>query len=94
MRKCPAERALHVKRVRPDTVVKYAGRVNEFLVWAESLKFRVKSVRKADRAMATYFDQLFEDGCALTIASYTLFGYIVLRICELFQTNLKETCSR
>ena len=68
--------------------------MNDFLVRAQSLKVRVKSVREADRAMTTYFDQLFADGCALTIASYTLFGYIVLRICELFQTNLKETCSR
>lgn len=29
--------------------------------------------------MSIYFDQLFEDGCTLSTASYTLFGYIALK---------------
>ena len=59
--------------------MRYADSVDDFLQWAQNKKIQVKSDRQADKAMAIYFDQVFEDGCPLTVASYTLFGYIVLR---------------
>ena len=65
LERCPAERALRVKRVRPDTIVRYADSVDDFLQWAQSKRLQVKSDRQADKAMARYFDQVFEDGCPL-----------------------------
>lgn len=68
-----------MKRVRPDTILKYADSVDAFLAWVRDNKLKLTTERQADKLMARYFDGIFDDGLPLSVASYTLFGYIVLK---------------
>ena len=54
--------------------------VGSFLRWAEQQRHKVRAPKDADRAMAIYFDKLFEDCASFSDASYTLYGFIVLRM--------------
>lgn len=68
-----------MKQVRPDTLIKYAEHVDDFLDWVKVAKRRIRSDREADKMMAVYFDPFFEDSASQTTASYTLFGYLTMR---------------
>lgn len=69
LKRCPPERRLRVKRVRADIVLHYAESVDHFLEWYRKHNRISCNSGNVDRAMSTYFDQLFEDGCTLSAAS-------------------------
>ena len=73
------ERMLRVKRVKPSTLVLYDSHVQQFVGWALDNKRRLTSLKAVDKILAIYFNMLFEDGVSMTVASYTLFGWITLR---------------
>eukprot|EP00435_Cladocopium_sp_Y103_P003230 s1575_g1.t1 len=79
LKRCPPERKLRLKRVRADTVLHYAESVDRFLDWCRRYGRRSTDASRVDRSMSIYFDHLFEDGCAMSAASYTLFGYLALK---------------
>eukprot|EP00435_Cladocopium_sp_Y103_P009768 s2772_g2.t1 len=75
------ERLLRVKRISAKTVVLYNQRVTEFLSWASAQRVVVgSSERRLDINMSKYFNELYEDGEAYNVASYTLFGFIALKM--------------
>lgn len=65
--------------MQPQTLLKYAESVDSFLAWARSSRLSTKTDRGADKALARYLHSLFEDGVALTVGSYAVYGYIVLK---------------
>lgn len=71
---------LRVKRVQPRTICLYSDHVQDFLDWAKSHKQSVQGDQKVDIAMSRYFLALYEDGEAMNAASYTLFGWICLKM--------------
>ena len=75
------ERVLRVKRVKPRTIILYSDHIDSFRHWAASCKLSIKSERACDVAMSRYFNMLFEDGLAMNVASYTLFGWICFKMC-------------
>ena len=74
------ERMLRVKRIKPKTLVAYANFVEQFLEWCKVSKRRNVCGQNADKHMAIYFNALFDDGEPMNTASYTLFGWIALRV--------------
>ena len=74
------ERRLRVKRIQACTVIKYAESADNFEQWCKHHRRSFKGDVRADRSMSVYFDALFEDGAEKTAASYTLFGFIALRM--------------
>ena len=80
LNKVKPERLLRVKRVKPNTVIAYNQHVQRFLTWVNARRLNVTVDSKVDRAMAIYLNMLYEDGEALNTASYTLFGFIALKM--------------
>ena len=80
MRTIRPERLLRVKRIKQKTLLTYADHVEDFLKWCSTHERSYKTLRQADVSMATYFNMLFDDGSAQNTASYTLFGWITLRV--------------
>ena len=75
------ERLLRLRRISAKTVVLYNQRVAEFLSWASAQQVMVgSSERRLDINMSKYFNELYEDGEAYNVASYTLFGFIALKM--------------
>lgn len=71
---------LRVKRVQPRTICLYSDHVQSFVEWAGLFKLSLLGDRKVDITMSKYFLALFEDGEAMNAASYTLFGWICLKM--------------
>lgn len=65
--------------MQPATVLRYDEHITAFLDWCFQNNYRTSSCRDVDKALSCCFHALFQDGCTVTSASYTLFGYIVLR---------------
>lgn len=76
------ERLLRVKRISKRTVLQYHLRNTQFLDWCKrhGRGSSVGNERKLDTAMSIYFNYLYEDGEAYNVASYTLFGFIALKM--------------
>ncbi len=80
MAKIPPERKLRVKRISPKTVLQYHEHVSAFCEWCKLRHRSTHTQALVDKAMAIYFNELFEDGSSMNEASYTLFGWICLRM--------------
>ena len=80
MRQIRPERQLRVKRIKPKTVLLYDDHVTGFLAWMKQNRKRGTDSDSIDRHMSIYFNLLFEDGEGYNVASYTLFGWIALRM--------------
>lgn len=75
----PRHVQLKAMRVKDITLSKYKGCVEQFLQYALKQRWTLNSLDKTDIRLAEYFTELCEQGCAYNLASYTLFGYILLR---------------
>ena len=75
----PRHMQLKAMRVKDPTLCKYKGCVEQFLEYAVKQRWTLNSLDKTDIRLAEYFTELCEQGCAYNLASYTLFGYILLR---------------
>ena len=69
-------------RVKDPTLKKYKGCVDQFLQLAVRRRWNISTVDLADKRLAEYFLELCEEGSAYNIASYTLFGYLLLKTDE------------
>ena len=78
----PRHRQLKALRVQDATLVKYKGCVEKFLDTAAQRRWSVRNVILADKHMSEYFAELCEEGCTYNLASYTLFGYLMLQTDE------------
>ena len=78
--KITPERMLRVRRIRPVTLLQYADHVDDFVAWARRNKFGLSTDHKVDIAMSTFFNALFEDALGMNVASYSLFGWICLKM--------------
>lgn len=58
---------------------KYKEEVDKFLTVAANRRWSLKNDSKVDEHLSVYFADLFEDGATYNTASYTLFGYILLK---------------
>lgn len=74
------ERMLRVRRIKPRTLLAYDMYVRQFLDWCKRSHRSVTTSRAVDGHLACYFNMLFDDGEAMSIASYTLFGWITLKM--------------
>lgn len=70
---------LRALRVRDPTLCKYKEEVDKFLTVAANRRWNLKSDSKTDEHLSVYFADLFEEGATYNTASYTLFGYILLK---------------
>lgn len=80
MAKIPPERLLRVKRISPKTVLQYHKHISAFYEWCRLHHRSTRTQALVDKALAIYFNELFEDSCSMNEASYTLFGWICLRM--------------
>ena len=74
------ERLLRIKRIQARTLLLYDDHVQLFLQWVKHRKANLKSESLVDKWMSIFFHALFEDGAPQNTASYTLFGWIALRM--------------
>ena len=74
------ERRLRIKRVKKATLFTYDDRVQDFIAWAHRRKKSLVGATAVDRCMSVYFNDLFCDGEGINFASYTLFGWIALKM--------------
>lgn len=74
------ERKLRVKRIKKATLLQYDGCVKSFTRWAAQSKRSLSTSDKVDAAMSIYFHELFEADSSFNLASYTLFGWIALKM--------------
>ena len=74
------ERLLRIKRIQARTLLLYDDHVQHFLQWVKHRKANLKSESLVDKWMSIFFHALFEDGAPQNTASYTLFGWIALRM--------------
>lgn len=79
-KKLPRHRQLRALRVRNPTLVKYEEAVVSFEKYARRRRMVLSSPSKTDVALAEYCVDLYEDGEPYNMASYALFGFIVLRV--------------
>ena len=80
MAKIPPERLLRVKRVSPKTVLQYHEHISAFCEWCRLHHRYTRTQTLVDKALAIYFNELLEDSCSMNEISYTLFGWICLRM--------------
>lgn len=62
--------------------MKYDDAVTHFEAYARRRRFKFRTWQQTDVVLAEYFADLYEDGEPYNEASYTLFGYILLRTSE------------
>ena len=74
------ERLLRVKRIQARTLLLYDDHVQHFLEWCRHRKANLKSETLIDKWMSIFFHALFEDNAPQNTASYTLFGWIALKM--------------
>ncbi len=74
------ERKLRVRRIKKATLLQYDGCVKTFTRWAAESKRSLATSDKVDVAMSIYFHELFETDSSFNLASYTLFGWIALKM--------------
>lgn len=68
--------------MKDPTLIKYKGCVDQFLEEAARRRWSLRTVAQADKKMSEYFTELCEEGSSYNLASYTLFGYLLLRTDE------------
>eukprot|EP00435_Cladocopium_sp_Y103_P017187 s872_g4.t1 len=78
----PKHRQLKALRVQDVTLVKYKSCVEQFLATCAKRRWSLRNVQLADKHMSEYFAELCEEGCTYNLASYTLFGYLMLQTDE------------
>lgn len=78
----PRHLQLKSLKVKDPTLKKYTGCVDQFLEVARNNRWDISNVNLADVRMSEYFAELCESGAAYNTASYTLFGYLLLRCDE------------
>ena len=76
----PRHRQLRALRVRNPTLVKYEEAVVAFEKYARRRRMVLNNLSKTDKALAEYCVDLYEDGEPYNMASYALFGFLVLRV--------------
>lgn len=74
------ERRLRVSRVGHTTLVRYHQHVVLFQDWCKSNKRAFSTERQVDVSMSIFFNFLVDDGASHSMGSYTLFGWIALRM--------------
>ena len=75
----PANKRLRASMVKPKTLGLYSYAVEEFEAWCGSkLQTRVDH-DKLDKLLTAFIHELCEDARPITDASYTIFGWILLR---------------
>lgn len=74
------ERQLRIRRVKRATLFTYDDRVQDFIGWAGRRRKSLLTATAVDRSMSVYFNELFCDGEGINFASYTLFGWIALKM--------------
>ena len=75
------ERRLRVSKVSDVTLLRYHSHVLDFLHWVNLRKRKLVSTeRQVDIAMSTYFNEQFEDDRSFSLGSYTLYGWIALKM--------------
>ena len=80
LNRVPKERRLRVMRVKRCTLLNYHSHVEDFKQWCHYHKRKFSNPVAADKSMSVYFLHLYEDGNAVSFASYTLFGWITLML--------------
>ena len=76
----PKERQLRVRRVSKPTLFQYHEHCLAFIEWCKLRHRTFSSHNAADKSMSIYFLELFEDGASFNVASYSLFGWITLKL--------------
>ena len=66
-------------RVKDPTLLKYNERVLAFEAYCRNKRFTLSHHDKTDRYLCEFFADLLESGATYNEASYTLFGFILLR---------------
>lgn len=79
-RRLPRHRRLRALRVKDPTLEKYDDAVNAFLSYCRRRRILLGNPRSIDVALSLYFTDLYEDGEPYNLASYALYGYIVLKV--------------
>ena len=80
VRSVPKERQLRVRRVSKPTLFKYHEHCIAFIDWCRRKHRSFSSHKAADKSMSIYFLELFDDGASFNVASYSLFGWITLKL--------------
>ena len=78
----PRHLQLRALKVKDPTLKKYKGCVDQFLEFARNRRWCLADINGTDVHLAEYFAELCEDGVAYNTASYTLFGYLLLKCDE------------
>ena len=92
--KVPADRSLQASKVKPKTLELYSDAVGKFLAWASKAKVGTHTHSLADNGICRYLHKLCEDGATYTQASYTVFGWILLKSRDHLPDKLKLPVSR
>lgn len=78
----PKHLKLKALKVKNPTLCKYKECVDKFMEYASHKRWYLKNVDNTDKKLAEYFAELLESGAPFNTASYTLFGYILLKTDE------------
>lgn len=78
----PKFKHLQVGKIKTKTAQMYETAVQNFEKWSHSCGRRSKDHKSVDIAMSLYIQELCEEGRCITEASYTVYGWILLRSCE------------
>ena len=78
----PKHLKLKALKVKNPTLCKYKECVDKFMEYASHKRWHLKNVDNTDKKLAEYFAELLESGAPFNTASYTLFGYILLKTDE------------
>ena len=78
-RSLPPEKRLRALKVKDPTLLRYDDAVFEFQKWATLNKVSILSPLLIDKAMCRYFCALKDDSRPLSDATYTVYGWILLK---------------
>ena len=92
--KIPPDRRLQASKVKPKTLEMYSEAVESFLAWAHRSKLQTHTHNLADNNICRYLHKLCEDGATYTEASYTVFGWILLKSRDHIPDKMKLPVSR
>ncbi len=75
----PNNRILQCSKIKPQTLKSYHEAVQQFLTWASANGKRIGNHQSVDESISEYIHSLCWEGCSITLASYVVFGYIMLK---------------
>lgn len=81
-RKLPRHKQMRSYKVKDPTLLKYNVAVEQFENFCRRRHMTLSSVSQADKHLAEYIADLFDEGEPFNTGSYALYGYILLRVDE------------